>query len=561
MGIWGTTWGGGLRRSRAKLLTILGCRCWPSHAISSSPEAPALPQETAAGDGQYLGSSFTPERYRAAVARAIEYIAAGDIFQVNLSQRFHVRTTLEPEAIYARAQHRYPAWFGALLQYEDFSIVCNSPELFLRTWQDESGRWRIVTRPIKGTRPRQSGMDRELLQSVKDQAELNMIVDLERNDLGRICQIGSVRVTEPRTIETHPTVYHGAATVEGMLRSGTGLVDVLAATFPGGSITGAPKIRAMQIIDELEPIRRGPYCGAIGLLDADGSIMLNMAIRIMIIRGRDVWIPVGGGIVADSTPEGEYDETLVKARAAMCGAGHRDGIARVSHGTVLAQWWIWWMTIRRRSRCTIPGCCTGRGCSQQCGRTAGSCFGSKIISSGCEVPAQALSVPLMWKDEELAAAAKQLLQVNALADARLRLTVTRGRVTHDAQQQMRLEPNVFLTAAPLQPYPKQYYEKGLTAIAYDQHKLNPFDILAGHKALDYFGRFAALRHANERGAGEALWFNVHNYLQSGSISNVFIVRDARLHTPPTHRTWMNHRSRITPPTRGATCCRALRERS
>lgn len=289
-----------------------------SHAVL--PQPLPLPEDTG-GDGWYLGSNFAPGAYPESVARAIEYISAGDIFQVNLSQRFHARTTLSVGSIYARIQQRYPAWFGALLDYGDFAVVCNSPELFLETRKDAGGRWRVTTRPIKGTRPKEPGMAEALRKSVKDQAELNMIIDLERNDLGRVCQIGSVKVTEARTIEEHPTVYHGAGTVEGTLRDEVGLVELLAATFPGGSITGAPKIRAIEIIDELEPTRRGPYCGAIGLLEADGSILLNIAIRILIVKGEDVWIPVGGGIVADSVPEEEYEETVVKARAAMAVLG------------------------------------------------------------------------------------------------------------------------------------------------------------------------------------------------------------------------------------------------
>ena len=142
-----------------------------------------------------------------------------------------------------------------------------------------------------------------------------MIEDLERNDLGRVCEIGSVKVTEPRAIEAHPTIYHGVATIEGTLRRDVGLVELLGATFPGGSITGAPKIRAMEIIEELEPVRRGPYCGAIGYLAADGSMEFNIAIRTMILKDNQVHIPVGGGIVADSDPSAEYEETLVKARA------------------------------------------------------------------------------------------------------------------------------------------------------------------------------------------------------------------------------------------------------
>ena len=164
-------------------------------------------------------------------------------------------------------------------------------------------------------------MEQELRDSKKDQAELNMIVDLERNDLGRICQIGSVRVTNPRQIESHPTVYHGVATIEGTLRDDVNFVDLLRATFPGGSITGAPKIRAMQIIEELEPTRRGPYCGAIGFVGNDGHIEFNIAIRTMIATAGQVHIPVGAGIVADSQPAAEYEETLVKAKAMFAALG------------------------------------------------------------------------------------------------------------------------------------------------------------------------------------------------------------------------------------------------
>jgi para-aminobenzoate synthetase component 1 len=262
-------------------------------------------------------SNVTREAYKSSVARAIEYIAAGDVFQVNLAQRFTAGLPDAPQALYRRLRSRFPAWFGACLDYGDHALLCNSPELFLRIIPRRDGSRRALTRPIKGTRPRQPGMESALLQSPKDQAELAMIVDLERNDLGRICQIGSVKVTEPRIIEPHPTVYHGAAGIEGLLRRDVTLVDILRATFPGGSVTGAPKIRAMQIIEELEPTRRGPYCGAIGYLSVDGHMEFNVAIRTMIATGGEVHFSVGAGIVADSDPAAEYEETLVKAKAML----------------------------------------------------------------------------------------------------------------------------------------------------------------------------------------------------------------------------------------------------
>ena len=178
-----------------------------------------------------------------------------------------------------------------------------------------------MTRPITGTRRRGSSaeederLSRELLTSAKDDAELAMIVDLERNDLGRVCEYGTVRVTAPKVLERHPTVLHLSATVEGTLRRGLGAVDVLRATFPGGSITGAPKIRAMEIIDEIEPTRRAFYTGAIGALGFDGSMNLSIAIRTVLADGPDCFFQAGGGIVADSDPAAEYEETLTKAAA------------------------------------------------------------------------------------------------------------------------------------------------------------------------------------------------------------------------------------------------------
>jgi para-aminobenzoate synthetase component 1 len=264
-----------------------------------------------------LRCTFDRPAYEAAVAYVIEYIRAGDVFQVNLSQRFTAGLAKQPAEIYGHLVERSPAAFGAFLDYGDFALLSNSPELFIRITPER----RIVTRPIKGTRPRTSGMEVELRDSRKDKAELAMIVDLERNDLGRVCEIGSVKVVEPRVMEAHPTVYQGVATIAGSLRQDATFVDVLRAMFPSGSVTGAPKIRAMQIIDELEPVRRDAYCGAIGYLGSDGTIELNVAIRTMTIKDGKVHIPVGGGIVADSDPAAEYEETLIKARAMFAAAG------------------------------------------------------------------------------------------------------------------------------------------------------------------------------------------------------------------------------------------------
>jgi para-aminobenzoate synthetase component 1 len=259
---------------------------------------------------------FTREAYLAAVRRVLEYIAAGDVFQVNLSQRFTATGRFDPLELYLRLRDLSPAPFAAFLRWGDLAVVSASPEWFYQTRGD-----RIVTRPIKGTRPR--GRDAaqdarfaaDLRTSPKDRAELTMIVDLERNDLGRVCRYGTVAVPDPFALESFAQVHHLVATVEGRLRDDVGPVDILRAVFPGGSITGAPKIRAMEIIDELEPNRRSLYTGTIGYLSRGGSSGFNIAIRTILVEGERATYQVGGGIVADSDPEAEYEETLAKGRA------------------------------------------------------------------------------------------------------------------------------------------------------------------------------------------------------------------------------------------------------
>ncbi|MDB5326168.1 MAG: pabB [Phycisphaerales bacterium] len=273
-----------------------------------------------ARDRRELISTFTQSTYKAAVQRCLDYIAAGDVFQINLSQRLEIPTAASPAKLFGLMQRHFPAEFAALLDFGTFALVSNSPELFLRVTKLPDGRRQIVNRPIKGTRPNAPGMADELLASEKDQAELAMIVDLQRNDLGRICEIGSVVVTEARAIETHPTVVHGVATIQGILREDVSLFDILRATFPCGSVTGCPKIRAMEIIEELEPVRRGAYCGAIGWIGG-GEMELSVAIRTMTIQNGIAYVPVGGGIVADSVPADEYAETMTKATAMLAALG------------------------------------------------------------------------------------------------------------------------------------------------------------------------------------------------------------------------------------------------
>jgi para-aminobenzoate synthetase component 1 len=266
--------------------------------------------------------------YFNAIKKIKHYIYDGNVYQVNFSQRFQCDYSTQPIELYHWQNHYNPSCYAAYIDGNNFHIVSASPEMFI-TIQDGV----IQTKPIKGTRPRinetaAAGLQarrtnarnfNELLLSEKEQAELNMIIDLERNDLARICKPGTREVIQPRTVENYPTVFHAVATVAGQLREETAFSDILKAMFPGGSITGAPKISSMEIIDETEPTARGVYTGSIGFIGIDGNACLNIAIRTIIITDNEAFVQVGGGIVADSNPHAEWQETITKARALLGG--------------------------------------------------------------------------------------------------------------------------------------------------------------------------------------------------------------------------------------------------
>ena len=281
------------------------------------PQEEVYPSDDARGErGVRVRSNFTHDEYLRAVEAAREYIMAGDIFQVNLSQRLEADMPLPPHELYRRLRRVNPAPFACYLNLDGFAVVSASPERFLCLRGDIA-----QTRPIKGTRPRgrtpaeDEALARELTHSIKDRAENVMIVDLERNDLGRVCRYGTVRVSELLALESYPTVFHLTSTVEGQLRPSKRGIDLIRASFPGGSITGAPKVRAMEIIEELEPTKRAVYTGSIGYLGFDGDLDINIVIRTFIVKGGRAYFQVGGGIVYDSDPEREYQETLDKAKA------------------------------------------------------------------------------------------------------------------------------------------------------------------------------------------------------------------------------------------------------
>jgi aminodeoxychorismate synthase component I len=274
--------------------------------------------------------SFTPQQtrdeYLNRVGRCQQYIAAGDIYQANLSHRFSVqipeqyRTGAErlryEQALYRQLRKVNPSPFSGILHFDDLSLISSSPERLVRL----QGR-RVDTRPIAGTRPRglSEADDRRLVQELlaneKERAEHLMLVDLERNDLGRVCAFGSVHVDEFMTVEQYSHVSHIVSNISGTLRPDATPIDLIRATFPGGTITGVPKIRCMEIIEELEPVRRGPYTGSFGYIGWNGSLDLNIIIRTLVLRGGNGYLQVGAGIVADSDPAKEYEETLHKAQA------------------------------------------------------------------------------------------------------------------------------------------------------------------------------------------------------------------------------------------------------
>lgn len=264
-----------------------------------------------------IQSNFTCETYQSAVRKVTEYILAGDIFEANISQRFSATLSenFVPFDLYCHLRSLNPAPFASYLNLADTVVASASPERFLKV---NCGR--VEARPIKGTRPRgknnieDAKLARDLLESEKDRAENVMIVDVLRNDLSRVCEDGSVHVPQLCELESYAAVHHLVSVVTGQLRPGMTAINLLRASFPGGSITGAPKIRAMEIIAEIEPVSRGPYCGSVGYIGFNGDMDLSITIRTFVIKDKQITFQAGGAIVADSDPMMEYEETLTKSR-------------------------------------------------------------------------------------------------------------------------------------------------------------------------------------------------------------------------------------------------------
>lgn len=312
---------------------LLPVRARRAHALTRRLHALGQARRAAAAPTLQVRPGWTRDEYISAIRRTIAHIAAGDIYQANVSQRFDAFSTGDPLDVHLRLLEHNPSPFAAFIGFGDRAIVSASPELFLR----RRGAT-VETRPIKGTRRRtgdpaaDATACAELAGSEKDAAELAMILDLERNDLSRVCRAGSVRVVSAAETETYATVFHRVAIVNGTLRAEASLRELLAATFPGGSITGCPKIRAVEILHELEREPRGPCFGAIGRVSHGGDLDLNVAIRTLTFARAagetgiswNATFRTGGGIVADSDPQAEYAESLAKARALAAALGDPD---------------------------------------------------------------------------------------------------------------------------------------------------------------------------------------------------------------------------------------------
>ncbi len=291
------------------------------HGASTLAEATA----TSLSEDSIAKSDCSREKYEETVREVTRHIVDGDIYVMNLSRRISIRSRIPPRVLFERLRNAHPSPLGAYVQFAELTAVSSSPERFLRVTGN-----RVETRPIKGTRPRgrtqeeDAGLREELSSSIKDRSELMMIVDLERNDLNKVCIPGSVQVTDANRVEEYASVFQLVTTVEGVLSEDKNAVDALHALFPGGSITGAPKRRAMEIIDQLEKSRRGLYTGAIGYLSLNGDADFSVVIRTLVHRGDEYVLGTGGGITYESDPIAEYEETVQKAAPFLHALGVRD---------------------------------------------------------------------------------------------------------------------------------------------------------------------------------------------------------------------------------------------
>lgn len=495
------------------------------HYLTSHPEERSSEGSrsfaNAQDDKNLLRNNLTKQQYYKMVYKALDYIRRGDIYQVNLSQRFSLDTKALNGAInlfqiYQLLRDLSPAHFGGYFDCRDFQIISSSPERFLSL----RGR-NVETRPMKGTRPRGNKpaedniLRKELAQSPKDRAELLMITDLERNDLGRVCDYGSVRVSRMRTLEKYQTVFQATSTIEGKLRKDKNQFDLLRACFPGGSITGCPKIRAMEIIEELEPYQRGIYTGSMGYISFSGAMDFNILIRTLLVERQSVSFHVGGGIVADSSPPKEYEETLVKAKAmqeclkklaAPKPSLFLDGKFVAADEKLLKQ--------------LTPGIIKAKGVFETLRVDEGVAVLLQRHLARLESGLKKFRIPLPYSRPALRRYLKETLRRNGLKNARVRLMVWQeGKCVHAA-----------IVALPYQPFSLEKYRKGFRAVFSDL-RCDERSHFANIKSIHYQPFYCAYQTAQAKGYDEAILLNRKGDILEASRSNIFIVKDGILLTP------------------------------
>ncbi len=489
------------------------------HELAAAPAQPAAPF---AADGDRLQSNFSQAAYQAAVQQVIDYIAAGDVYQVNLSQRFQVPFSGDGFSLFRHLFVQNPAPFFAFVQGGDHQVVSTSPERFLLQSGD-----RVETRPIKGTRPRgrtpaqDQALRDELAASSKDDAELSMIVDLLRNDIGKVCCAGSVRVAQHKRLEAYRNVYHLVSVVEGRLDPDKDSVDLIRATFPGGSITGCPKVRAMQIIDELESCRRHVYCGSIGYIGFDDTMDLSIAIRTATIVNGTLFFSVGGGIVFDSRPQDEYEETLHKGRTLM--AACRGGNYRLPASTL-------WHNGRLRCahEAAVPvtdqGLLFGHGCFETLrvdrGRAPLLADHLARLAKTWQALMPGPFPDLTWQD-----VIDQVIRANGLQDgcAAVKILATRG-----SRAQAPWDNTLLVTARPYIHRLKTIQADGLSLGTYPYQRQTP---LAGYKTLNYLYYLQAGQWAQANGYHEAMILNPDGTVSETNTANLLLINGREVIRP------------------------------
>jgi para-aminobenzoate synthetase component 1 len=480
-------------------------------------------------DSQFLGnqglfeSNFTQSAYEQAIERIREYIASGHVYQVNMSQRFSTDFEGDSYQLFSNLFQRNPAPFFAYIQAGDHQIISTSPERFLSRNSLE-----VETRPIKGTRPRGKTSEEdqnnklELLHSKKDDAELSMIVDLLRNDLGKVCQAGSVRVSEHKKLEEYQNVFHLVSIVKGRLAGGKDTVDLLRATFPGGSITGCPKVRAMEIIDELEPSRRHVYTGSIGYLSFHDTLDLSIAIRTITIHKGQYIFSVGGGVVYDSDPAAEFEETMHKGQTML-------SVLNSPLQSLKDPKQVWIngrFEAEDKAKISIfdLGLQYGYGFFETIRADKGK---PEFLAEHIERFSKAwkhffsLAPPdLSWSE-----IIRLLLERNDLLEgtAAVKILATKGQPGKKPAH-----PTIAITAKPYTHRLAHSQKTGLKLLTYPEPRQTP---LAEHKTLNYLYYYLAGTWAKQNGADEALILNPDGTISETNTGNLIFIQDQKAIIP------------------------------